>query len=824
MYVAALEQTGTTSGRRAVACLATLASVAAGFVAFEAYNRSDIAWGFIIAALLLSIVWQWGVALDGPVIEGRSGPTTWPRLVLGLLLAAGGVGLVYLGTDGLLRDWRASFDTTWLAWVGGTALVACGLDLASGRWSRPLPGRVRWLIGVITALVVLAALFRLGTFYFFPAPYHVTQVEELQVGALGSDMLSGNRIRWEYLSQAWLGALGLTVGGQSLLAIRLPATILSFLKLIPFFLWMFWAVGPTGAVTASLLLAISGWDTTFARLATNQDVLIVATAFALLSGPARRGRPSAYVFLGLFAGYVMYEYVLYRPLALFAVVGAILVSLRDRHAHWAARLARPLLTIGLFLAMATPLALYLRGTGRTAEFFDGYGRARANQMYYSASDSWEEMLGKRFDRAVLATNLFFFRGPESPVTNPKAVPLTDPFTAALLVVGTGYAIAHPFRRLFGLTLAAAAVTVGGALVMTGNFDFVRAGSAVGYVFALAGFGAAGIGHALTLPGKPLTRRLAAAVLAGGVLYAASVNLRYLHFFVTAPEIRRAQFRDLAYLSWWIGNNVVDEERLLFVGPNFAYMMEPHDAAWLRGWKKQGRAVWDIQSALSEWALHPGPSILMINAGASSRDVRSYLDWLLPGIQFTVEPGPIGPDRDFLWARAETPPAELARKLERWVCQPVKIRAELLDRNGDVVETVYGTAGLIDPTQWPAAFQMALRRRGEEAQRMRVRFSGNFSVKEAGAYNFPVEIYPGTGTLAIDGTLVSYPPTATVRLEPGPHRAEIVSEYDPNANAPSFRLYWSGPDTAGAKQLLPFYAIGSERCEESSEAPIAAAPN
>jgi hypothetical protein len=135
-----------------------------------------------------------------------------------------------------------------------------GPDFAWARWRRPSVGNGWKLAGIVAAVVLLGAAVRLGTFYFFPGPYYVTQVEELQVGAMASEALAGSRLRWEYLSQAWLGALGLTLGGPSLLAIRMPSTVLSFLKLIPFFFWMRFSVGNVGAIVGGVLLAISGWD------------------------------------------------------------------------------------------------------------------------------------------------------------------------------------------------------------------------------------------------------------------------------------------------------------------------------------------------------------------------------------------------------------------------------------------------------------------------------------------------------------------------------------------------------------------------------------
>ena len=66
-------------------------------------------------------------------------------------------------------------------------------------------------------------------------------------------------------------------------------------------------------------------------------------------------------------------------------------------------------------------------------------------------------------------------------------------TCALLVLGIGGRRSPTCcEPVFGLTLVGFVVTVGGTLIITGNFDVARVGGAVPYVYALAGFGAAGV--------------------------------------------------------------------------------------------------------------------------------------------------------------------------------------------------------------------------------------------------------------------------------------------------------------------------------------------
>ena len=202
---------------------------------------------------------------------------------------------------------------------------------------------------------------------------------------------------------------------------------------------------------------------------------------------------------------------------------------------------------------------------------------------------------------------------------------------------------------------------------------------------------------------------------------------------------------------------------------------------------------------------------MINGTAASPDLAEYLEWLLPGVPFTVVPGPIGPAKDLLFARVNGAPADLGKRLARWHCQPVAIEADLLDGDGQVLKSVAGAAGVIDPTQWPESIQSSFQQMRAQVKRVRVRLSADFSVKEAGPYVFSLASLSGSGSLEIDGHPIPYPPTAAVTLEPGPHRFELLSEYDPGGSAPHYRVSWTGPDTGGKQELLPFYRLAPERC-------------
>jgi hypothetical protein len=769
----------------------------------------SVAWGLLAAALCLGAAGCWSLSLPGTALDGPSGPTTPRRRRLGLGLALAGIALWIWAPWVLLSDWNTWFTPGWLAWVGGTILLGTGLDLAWARWQWPARPGLRLGI-VVGALGAAAALYRFGTFYFFPAESHITQIEELQVGAMGSAYLRGWRQRWEYLSHAWLAAIGLWLGGPSLFAMRAPFAAVSVFKIVPFFLWLRFSAGNAAAVVGTALLAFSAWDVTYARVPTNQNAIVIAAAFALLAGPARRGRPSAYVWLGLLGGYVLYEYVGYRLVGLFAIAGGLVASLRHASDPWWARLGRPLLTIALIAVMGSTLYLHLTRTGQMHQYYDGWGRARANQTHYGADDSPMERLEHIRQRSARTLSLFYFHGDETPVRNPRAEPMIDPATATLLVLGVGYGLVHPVRHLAGLTVVALAMTLGGTLVATGNFDPVRAGGAVPFVYGLAGYGAAALLQAFTAVWGAWGRRLAITLLSLAVLAAWADNTRFLRDFVSSPLIRKNQFRHLAYLSAWIGRNARPGEVVLAIAPGHSYAFEGNDAVWLRGVGVQGTGAWDIASALSSWGASSEPTLFFVYAGSSTPAVRRYLGWLLPSLPLDTHPGPAGADSDISFVHLPGAPDDLPQRLEAGArCSSVTAEFEIIGDGDEVLVRHEARLPFVDSTTLPHAMQSDVWRQQAKTKHIRAQFNGEFEVESGGAYAFTVEIHPGSGDLFLDGEhlgRVGEGQRLWRDLEPGPHRFELRAIYLPRVAQPTARLLWEGPATGGEREIMPVYLL------------------
>lgn len=780
-------------------------------------------WVWLAVAFALACAWQWRLDLPSTAAtELPAAPSRW-RLAMGAVLAAAGAAVWGAATRALYVNWIVNFDRGWIGWVGGAAALAAGLDLLWGRSQRRQRNRLWPVIALMMALVAVAAVFRLGNIASFPGEGYVSQIEDVQTGMWGDIFLHGGRARWEYLSWEWLAALGLWLGGPTQLAMRIPFAVASVLKTVPLFLWLRFACGPLGAVIGTGLFVGSSWDVILSRIPNNHLALVVTTAFALLAGPARRGRPSAYVWLGLLGGYVFYEYVAYRPLLAFILMGVTAFSLWDRRAAWVVRVARPLLTVSLIVSMAIPLFVgMLWGPRFWNEYFNGWNRARVQAPYYEPQAGLRETLTKRINRSAEAIGLFYFRGDPMLAHNLEGRPLVDPVTAILFLVGIAYGVMHPRRGVFGLTVLAFAVTLTGTLIVTGNFDVGRFGGGVPYTYALAGYGGAAVASACETAWGRAGRRRATVLLLGAVLVAGALNTRFLLTFWHAPSVRRIMRQNLVYLAAWLREHARPDEQVVGVGPNYFNVLQANDAAWVRGREMSGIMAWDVAEALHYWTTHRQPTLLVAFTEFSTGAVREYLEWLIPGLHLQLDVDPIGEGGDVAYAHVSGPPAALADRLAWARCRGAHGSYRLTDASQRLLYQVDAILPFIDTATWPAAARQAMQRNEDRARAIVLDIRGTFVLPEAGTYTLALETYAGRVDLTVDG-LAREPVPAP--LDAGPHTFQITGTFDALVAGPTVRLLWEGPATQGTRTLMPLYRLAEENpsCAVDGLVPTATAP-
>lgn len=786
---------------RAVVAVAAAASLAAALYAFQGAGDTTRGWWLLVLGLMLGALGQIGVEYPAPPPAPPPLRPSWARLTIGALLAAIGAGLWAMATTTLLHGWVEGFDRAWAGWLSASLFMAVGADLAWGVW--PAPSERLWRRGPLLlalALAAVAAMYRLGNIADFPGEAAITQIEDLQVGHFGQAFLNGYRLRWEYLSSTWLAALGIWLGGASQTAVRVPFAAVSAIKLLPIFAWLRLSVGTFGAGIGCALLAVSFWDVVLSRIPNNHNVLTIAVAFALLAGPVRRGRPSAYVILGFLGGYILHEYIAYRPLAVWAVIGAAWWSLRDRTCRWPARLARPLVTALLIATMIAPLFITRIPGEFRREYYDGWERARGITSYYNPDDNWQQGLWRRVARTQEAIKLFVYQGDRSPVRNLHMWPLVDPVTAALLVLGLAGALMHGLRPVFLLTAAGFAVHVLGTLVLTGNFDVARVGGSAGFVYVLAGMGAAGLAGAVGAAWGRIARLAACLAVAAAVGWAAWWNTDHLQQFWSSPEVRRAHRSNLAYLTIWVRDHRRPDERVLGVAPLYTNAIKTHDGIWLLRGPVPGELVSDVDTALHAWPSDPGPTLFVLFVERNTDDVAAYLRWLSPQLALTIQRDPLAMGADVAYAHLPAMPPDLPGRMRATACSGASAEFTLL-KDTTPVARQRTIVPFIDRSIWPETLMAQIPRL--TPNRIAVRIAAPITITTGGEYRFALDTYAGAATLLIDGQRRD---GATAILTPGQH--QLVVEGQLVLITPSMSLRWSGPDTQNRQELVPLYRIAT----------------
>jgi hypothetical protein len=789
-----------------------LALAAAAFwyavTSFDETGRDLAAWPFLAASLLLSIAWQWRLGSQRPAVTPAGALPAPPfRKWAGGGLAMVGFALFLWASYALHRDWQASFDAAWLTWIAAATAMAVGLDLAWGRWPRPSGLWSGSDAAIALAIFTIGAALRGYGLIELPGPYHVTQLEEAQIGNFGWAYLAGSRLRWEFLSHMWLSALGQALFGSSdLLPVRIPFAAVSSLKVIPLYFFLLWVVGRPGAVAGAGLLACSGWDVMLSRIPTNQNELTAAVCFAVLAGPARRGRPSAYVFLGFVAGYLTYEYIAYRPLALFVLGAAAWLSLKESSASWAWRLSRPGLVLLMAVVMAAPLFTSKLGNQIGFRYLDGWNRARGSD-YYRKADDWRATLDMRLQRSRTAFGALFFRGDPSPHRNVRGRPALDRLTAAFLVAGVAFALTHWMSGLVPLTLLAFLVTFTGTLIATGQFYMGRAGCTVVYTHALVGFGAAGLSALLSalLERRRWRRSAVYALLATCVAAAAVANLRFLTEYWRSPSVLQALHYELAYQTHWLSRMVRPGERVVGLSSRIANVLLGSDAAWMRAEHVAGDVFVDLWLMVEELQKHDGePLFVYVAAENGGGDVVAVLETIWPELHFEAVAHPVqGQAGAYYYARAAArrPPLSQSPGLADVRCRSARGSFGIHLQSGERRQ-VESLLPFVDRSTWPQELRMVVRR--ERVAELTLDASIRFAVEEPGTYAFRALPRHGRAALAIAGR--EAPGGLEIELPSGVHELHLSGSFAPLSAEPQLRLEWRGPDTGGRFELMPIHRI------------------
>ncbi len=124
---------------------------------------------------------------------------------------------------------------------------------------------------------------------------------------------------------------------------------------------------------------------------------------------------------------------------------------------------------------------------------------------------------------------------------------------------------------------------------------------------------------------------------------------------------------------------------------------------------------------------------------------------------------------------------------------------------DVLARVTSVAPIVDAATWPGAVWEALNRTQGRGRQIRVETKATFLVPQPGVYSFSVQAYAGQAELRVDGernaaTLAN----SGIQLDAGKHSLEISGRFVPVD--PVLQLFWRGPHSPSAKELMPLYRL------------------
>lgn len=579
------------------------------------FQRTDwfwSSWGLVVGAVIAAVGIGRPRSLDA--VETPPSVPAAPsrrRRIAGIAATVIGCSGALFGSWLLSTSWRPHFEIGFLLTIAGTVLFCVGLGLLDGAFRKqaePLPW-LRWEIAAFVAIVLLGLFLRFHN-YDFPPFDGVCAVEEPQSGQGALAIRRGDR-PWEFLLDRWVALLFMNWLGDTITAIRIPFTILSWVTLIPFYLLMRELVSRPAALLSTLFFAFCRWHLAYARSAHNifgPTLPLILLALFLTVRVYRRGGLAAYPMIGLICAYTLYTYAGYRGttlfIGLFCVISLIQHLWAYRHAVLPSRFQAirssfrgQILGIGLaafgFGLLLVPL--YSQLSTNPTYFLEAAERATNNDQYYSHDTA--RMLQQRIDRTRDAAMMFNHLGDGSAVFNMPGRPQLDPVSGTLLVLGLVYCLIWAGVRMQGFFAVYFLVLLAFGTVFVHNFDIRRLQGVIPLIFILAGFFFDASGHFVRrrLGRYAIVPLVAAASGMTGLAFAENYNL-YFRDMMSSSTVRQA-FHTNYTIAIRYYHDMPDDGYLQLISdmPNF---FEPSDYEWWRGNRLPGDTSHDLLPLLT----------------------------------------------------------------------------------------------------------------------------------------------------------------------------------------------------------------------------------
>ncbi len=376
----------------------------------------------------------------------------WPLFAVALALTAG--AFLFLTKNRFNAPGVIAWVGAVVAWMGAFWQGSLGEGFgrlrarAAAIWAGGVTIKVDRVLVFLVLLLAVGAYFRLGEIDKIPVEMTSDHVEKLLdvsdlVGGATKIFFERNTGR-EPLQFYWTALVNAVLGtGISFLSLKIGTGVLGFLMLPSVYLLAREVEDETFALIALALAAISFWATAISRVGLRFPLspLFVAPALYLVFRGLRTGRRNDFLLAGLVLGIALYGYSPVRvlPVALAVVVGLFLIwpVARGRRAETVAHL---LLVFMTAMIVFTPLLRYMADNPEQF-WFRAATRLTSdetpivgNPLWIFLTNNWNALL------------MFNYRGDMVWVNTLRGRPVLDLFTAALLVLGTGFVLVRAIVR------------------------------------------------------------------------------------------------------------------------------------------------------------------------------------------------------------------------------------------------------------------------------------------------------------------------------------------------------------------------------------------
>jgi len=504
-----------------------------------------------------------------------------------------GQGMVAL-LVGSIPGWVAGclLAVRWDSLYTGLLLYACGLGLVCTvcarreGWRLPALNTLKdhgvelTLVGLVLALGLFLLVYRLD---YYPPPGSISWNDEAQIGKDAYGVIHHGSRPWQFPVSVYTTCLAFLTLGPTVLSLRLTFVFLGFVTLVVFYLLtreiFRWPV----ALASTFLFAVSRWHIAFSRLvlpSTPAMLLEVATFYLLLRG-RRTGGMVNYVLAGMTMGLGLYSHASFRIVPLLV----LLLFPRQAWSSWrAARMGdtaphRAVLTRWLsFLASATafilPLAAIIWREPNVA-----FGERFRSVMPVVFGGGGTEQVEGLLERVGRLVGFFNHQGEAWGAVNLPDLPMLDPLTGVLFVLGFGYCLFYLWRsrHLFYVSWFVITLIAGGLLTI--DLRSHRFAGLMPVLFIFAGIFIDGALKTLEMAFGHRRRGYFALLLVPFLALAGWANYHvFFHRQIQADSVRIEFTREISAVATYIAS--LGEGHYVYLFANYPYYSPGMDFAWM----------------------------------------------------------------------------------------------------------------------------------------------------------------------------------------------------------------------------------------------------